>query len=101
MVVGFIQYTDFAYPKQNMDCIRVHEWFEDTKGVIVAVGFIGGGTTDLPQGTDNIDYIKVYRGHLAWARFELSTFVVIGRMVVGFIQYTDSVYPFGTFKLFL
>jgi hypothetical protein len=49
----------------------------------VAVGFIGGGTTDLPQVTDNIDYIMVYRVHLAWARFELTTLVVIGTDFIG------------------
>jgi hypothetical protein len=54
----------------------VHEWFEDTKGVIVAVGFIGGGTTDLPQVTDNIDYIMVYQVHFVWVGFELTTLVV-------------------------
>ena len=40
-------------------------------------------TTDLPQATDNIDYIMVYQVHFAWAGFELTTLVVIGTDCIG------------------
>ena len=39
--------------------------------------------TDLSQVTDKFDPIILYRVHLAWAGFELTTLVVIGTDYIG------------------
>jgi hypothetical protein len=54
----------------------------------MAVSFIGvleypDKTTDLPQVTDKLDYIILYRIHLALVGFELTTLVVTSTVCIG------------------
>jgi hypothetical protein len=44
---------------------------------------VTGETTDLPQVTEKINHIILYRIHLTWTGFELTTSVVIGTDCIG------------------
>ena len=46
-----------------------------------SIGELVEETTDLSQVTDKLDKIMLYRVHLSWAGFELTTLVVINLIV--------------------
>ena len=50
---------------------------------------VPGENRDLPQITDKLNQIMLYRVHLAWAGFELTKLVVICTDSIGIVWYLD------------
>ena len=58
-----------------MPLSKISQLYRDCKFYLWRKSQCPEKTTDLPQVTDNLFYIILYRVHLAWTGFKLTTFI--------------------------